>query len=218
MYIPRHFREDDLATLEDVIRAYPFATVVSQLDGRLVASHVPLTLDPTQGGEYGTVYGHLARGNAQWQSFDGTQEVLVMFQGPHAYVSASWYEAPAMAVPTWNYAVVHAYGVARPVEHATLFDHLTHLAQTLEASSERPWSFERSDPRIEQLARGIVGFAVPITRLEGKFKLSQNRSQQDQARVIDHLRASIDTTARDVATLMGERLREGESEGKGERE
>jgi transcriptional regulator len=218
VYIPRHFREDDLATLEDMIRAYPFATVVSQLDGKLAASHVPLTLDPTQGGEYGTLYGHLARGNTQWQTFDGTQEALVMFQGPHAYVSASWYEAPATTVPTWNYAVVHAYGVARPVEHAALLDHLTRLAQLLEASSERPWSFERSDPRIEQLSRGIVGFAVPITRLEGKFKLSQNRSQEDQARVIDHLRAATDTTARDVAALMRERLHEREGQDEGERE
>src|SRR5260370_40830619 len=114
MYIPKAFREDDIKTLHTFMREYSFATLVTQQEGMPFASHLPFLLDREQG-PYGTLLAHMARANPQWRDFDGTQEALVIFQGPHAYISPSWYQA-SLSVPTWNYAVAHAYGQPRIIE------------------------------------------------------------------------------------------------------
>src|SRR5215472_14712000 len=106
MYIPKHFSENDLNTLHTFIQRYPLALLVTHQEGSLVGNHLPLILDPTEG-PYGALMGHMARSNAQWRTFDGSQEVLVVFQGPQSYVSASWYEHPSVNVPTWNYTAIH---------------------------------------------------------------------------------------------------------------
>ncbi len=205
MYIPKSFREEDAATLHPLIQAYSFATLVSQRDGAPFASHLPLILHPGEGPN-GTLIGHMARANPQWQDFDGEQEVLAIFQGPHAYVSPSWYTVQP-SVPTWNYAAVHAYGVPRLIaDEAELYGALQALVQTYEASQAQPWTLDEPNDFLHNMMRAIVGFSIPITRLEGKYKLSQNRSPVDQEQVVQRLVAQGEPLETAVAELMQERL------------
>src|SRR5713226_7446015 len=199
MYIPKAFREDDINTLHAFIREYSFAALITQQDGVPFASHLPFLLD-TERGPYGILLAHMARANPQWHDFNSAQEVLVIFQGPHAYISPSWYEVE-LSVPTWNYAVVHAYGLPRLIEdREELYNLLKILIQTHEAQFEKPWPFQLSDDYLQKMMRGIVGFEIEITRLEGKFKLSQNRTETERENVIAALQESSDTFA--VAELM----------------
>src|SRR5262245_9775346 len=141
MYIPNSFREDDQGELYALIRQYNFAILVTQHDGAPFATHAPFLLDAERG-PHGTLLAHLARANPQWRDFDGEQEALVIFQGPHAYISPSWYEV-APSVPTWNYAAVHAYGRPRIVDdHARLYRFLEALVDTHESAFARPWAMQ----------------------------------------------------------------------------
>lgn len=205
MYIPKAFREEDAAALHPLMQTYSFATLVSQHDGAPFASHLPLILHPEEGSN-GTLIGHMARANPQWRDFDGEQEILVIFQGPHAYVSPSWYTVQP-SVPTWNYAAVHAYGVPRLIEDETeLYGALQALVQTYEADRAQPWTLNGPDDFLHKMMRAIVGFSIPIARLEGKYKLSQNRSEVDQAQVVQRLAAQGEPLEADVAELMQARL------------
>jgi len=202
MYIPKAFRQDDLATLHKLMRECSFATLITQQDGTPLATHLPFILDAERG-PYGTLFGHIARANSQWHTFEEGQEALVIFQGPHAYITPSWYEAK-LAVPTWNYAVVHAYGVPRLIEDKTVLSGLLQtLVQTYEAGFETPWTFELlPDDYVQKMMQGIIGFEIPISRLEGKFKLSQNRPESDQVRVAVALSDNQDELSTGVAALM----------------
>jgi transcriptional regulator len=199
MYIPKAFRQDDIRVLHKLMRESSFVTLVTQHQGVPFATHLPCLLDAERG-PYGTLLAHMARANPQWHDFASAQEVLVIFQGPHAYVSPSWYEVE-LSVPTWNYAVVHAYGFPRLIEeHEKLYTLLKTLVATHEAQFENPWPFQLPDDYMQKMMRGIVGFEIEITRLEGKFKLSQNRTASERERVITALQESADTLA--VAELM----------------
>ena len=192
MYIPKHFREDDLNTLHDLMRVYSFATLITQHEGVPFATHLPFILD-AQRGPYGTLLAHVARANPQWRDFTSEQEVLVIFQGPHAYVSPSWYEVE-LSVPTWNYAAVHAYGIPRLIEDGEeLYQLLKVLIETHESQFENPWPFQLPDDYLQKMMRGIVAFEIEITRLEGKFKMSQNRTASERENVIAALNESSDT-------------------------
>jgi transcriptional regulator len=207
MYVPKHFHEEDLAVLQALMRQYSFATLVStQEDGVPVATHLPVLLE-TEPAPYGTLKAHLALGNPQWRTLQEEREVLVMFQGPHAYISPSWYSVE-LSVPTWNYATVHAYGRPRLISDAgELYTHLSALVATYEGNFPQPWPFEKlPQDYVEKMMKGVVGLSIEITRLEGKYKMSQNRSLQDQQQVVEHLYTSADTTTREVATVMQERL------------
>ena len=145
MYIPKLFREEDISTLHQLMQAYSFATLVTQHDGAPYASHLPLTLCP-EAGPFGTLMGHMARANPQWRDFevDGEQEVLVIFQGPHTYVSPSWY-AVQPSVPTWNYAAVHAYGMPRLIEdEAELYEALQQSGADLRRPATAALDVERA--------------------------------------------------------------------------
>jgi len=193
MYIPAHFREDDLATIQALMREYSFATLVSTTeDGVPIATPMPFLLE-SEPAPYGTLKAHMALGNPQWRTFRQDREVLVLFQGPHAYITPSWYEEP-LSVPTWNYATVHAYGIPRIMEDpAALYVFLKALIHTHEAQFAVPWPFERlPGDYVEKMMKGIVGFSIEITRLEGKWKMSQNRTPQERARIADELRQSQD--------------------------
>ncbi|HLV98896.1 MAG TPA: FMN-binding negative transcriptional regulator [Ktedonobacterales bacterium] len=204
MYIPPAFREDDLAVLHALMRDYSFAILVTQQGGVPVATHLPLLLDARRG-PYGTLLGHVSRANAQWTGFNGTQEALVIFQGPHAYITPSWYE-PGLNVPTWNYAAVHAYGTPRIIEdQVTLVKLLDDLVQTYESGFEQPWKFDYPEDALQSKLKGIVGFEMEITRLEGKLKMSQNRSEGEQDRVAAELQASQDTLVAGVGGIMSKR-------------
>ena len=202
MYLPKSFQIEDLAELHGFMRAYNFASLVTQHQGAPFASHLPFLLDAGRGPR-GTLLAHMARANPQWRDFDATSESLVIFQGPHAYISPSWYETHP-SVPTWNYAVVHAYGVPRIVEdHATLHHMLEVLVDTHEAAFARPWRMDLPHDYLDKMMRAVVGFEIEITRLEGKLKLSQNRSEHDQHHVAEALGQSEHPLESDVAELMG---------------
>ena len=203
MYIPKAFREDDINTLHAFIREYSFAALITQQDGVPFASHLPFLLDADRG-PYGTLLAHMARANPQLHDFNKEQEVLVIFQGPHAYITPSWYEVE-LSVPTWNYAVVHAYGLPRLMEEKSeLYDLLKILIQTHEAHFEKPWPFQLPDDYLQKMMQGVVGFEIQITRLEGKFKLSQNRTTSEREKVIDALQDSSDTLSTGIAQLMSD--------------
>jgi transcriptional regulator len=201
MYIPKAFREDDIGKLYNFIQAYSFATLVTQHEGMPFATHLPFLLDAERGPN-GILLAHMARANPQWHDFASAQEVLVIFQGPHTYISPSWYEVE-LSVPTWNYAVVHIYGLPRLIEdQEELYNLLKTLIQTHEAHFENPWPFQLSEDYLQKMMRGIVGFEIEITRLEGKFKLSQNRTETERENVIAALQETSDIHSRDVAELM----------------
>ena len=206
MYTPAAFRQDDLATLHEQMRACRLPTLVSHGSQGLLASHLPLLLVPDEG-EYGTLYGHFARANPQWRDLAEDSEVLVIFQGPEAYISPSWYAAKAehgKVVPTWNYISVQAHGRAEVFDDAErLLQLVSRLSALHEADRPQPWAVSDA-PReyIDSMLRAIVGFALPIKRLEGKWKLGQNRSSADQVGVREGLTASSDARDRELAAQM----------------
>ena len=204
MYQPPHFIERDTERIAALMRSNSFATVVSHDGVAPFATHMPV-LHHAENGVHGTLFTHMARANPQWKQFGEGREVLVIFHGPHAYISPNWYETRP-EVPTWNYAVVHAYGIPRLIENKeTLRAMLRELVDTFEAGQPQPYGDVLPDEFIDKLSLGIVGIEIPITRLEAKFKLNQNRSSADQAGVIAALSASADQTEREVAELMKSR-------------
>lgn len=207
MYLPGHFEVTDRATLEAFIERHSFATLVNVVDGAPFATHLPLVLD-RGGSEHGSLLGHVARANPHWKSFDGASQALAIFQGPHAYVSPSSYAATP-AVPTWNYAVVHAYGAPRAIDDEVWLVRLVdRLVGIYEAGRTPPWPGTLpADYKAKQL-RAIVGFEMVITRIEGKFKLNQNRSLEDQRGAIRDLETRDDPEAQAVAAMMKQRLKE----------
>ncbi|HEY6612785.1 MAG TPA: FMN-binding negative transcriptional regulator [Pseudomonas sp.] len=206
MYLPTAFKHTDLAELHRQITASRLATLVSHGPQGLQASHLPLLLEPGEG-EAGTLYGHLARANPHWRELAAGGDTLAIFCGPEAYVSPSWYPGKAedgKAVPTWNYVAVHAYGQAEVFdEPERLRLLLGRLSERHEAGRPQPWSLDDA-PRdyIDAMLRAIVGFALPIRRLEGKWKLSQNRPAADRAGVRQGLAASTDPRDRELAVCM----------------
>ncbi|MGV3662192.1 MAG: FMN-binding negative transcriptional regulator [Prosthecobacter sp.] len=201
MYTPAAFRIEDRATLDAFMRRHSFAVIVTH-DGAVPhATHMPVLLDAERG-PHGTLVSHMARANPQWKHFANQQEVLVIFAGPHAYVSPAWYEEK-LNVPTWNYTAVHVYGVPRLVEDPQRFAQMLHdLVEFNEAGRENRWSGDIPAEYRDQIMRGAVGVEIEITRVEGKFKLNQNRSAADVQGVIAALSASVDQTDRETAEMM----------------
>jgi transcriptional regulator len=198
MYSPAHFQVEDRDTLIAFMRRHSFATIVTHDGTQPHATHMPVLVRENEG----TLVSHMARANPQWRHFENGQEVLVIFTGPHAYVSPAWYAAQP-AVPTWNYTAVHAYGVPRIVsDHEHFAAMLRELIEFYEGPRADRWPGEMPAEFRDKLMAGIVGVEIEITRLEGKFKLSQNRSETDKAGVIGALSASADQTDREVAELM----------------
>jgi transcriptional regulator len=202
MYIPSHFRVDDLDRLVGFMRAYSFAALVSVLDGVPFATHLPLTVKVNDGAV--TLTGHMAKQNPHWQAF-GPAETLAIFGGPHAYVSPSLYE-PGDHVPTWNYVAVHAYGSPRILRldesGEAVKGVLRELIRANDPAFEAAWEAMDGNYR-DNMLKGIVAFEMAVTRLEGKAKLSQNRSRVDQAAVADSFLASGDPGM----AYMGEAMR-----------
>jgi transcriptional regulator len=205
MYTPRHYEEQDPERLLALMRRYGFATLVTAgEDGVPFATHLPLLAGR---GEDGTVRltGHMARANPQWRSFAEARDVLAIFHGPHGYVSPTWYTR-APEVPTWNYAVVHAYGRARILESPdAVLDVLRASAALYEAGNPEPWKPERAGEFVHRLMSGIVAFELRVTRLEGKAKLSQNKDAENRRSVISHLEQSPYAGDRELAELMRSR-------------
>lgn len=191
MYVPPHFAEQDKAQLHQAIRDTRLATLVTLGSGGLEASHVPILLDEGEG-PWGVIRGHLARANPQWRRAATETQALAMFLGPDAYVTPSWYATKretGKVVPTWNYLAIHAYGRIEFFEDAErLRDIVTSLTRRHEGKRAAPWAVsDAPEDYIRAQLRGIVGFRLPIERLEGKWKLSQNRTEADRQGVIEGL-------------------------------
>jgi transcriptional regulator len=203
MYIPRHFEVTDTAWCHALMRAQSFAVMITADDaGAPFATHLPILVDDTRG-PLGTLRGHVARPNPHWRYLAAGRPTLVVFSGAHAYVSPAWY-ATHPAVPTWNYVAVHATGTGALVEDpAQVTTLLADLVRTYEGTAPTAWSFDGlAADYVAGMRRGIVAFEIPIGRLEGKAKLSQNRDAVDQARTREALAAADDPLARAVAALM----------------
>lgn len=210
MYVPPAFAEKNAAILHDFIEAYSFAMLVSGGLGEPYATHVPFLLDRGRG-ENGTLITHLSRGNPHWRQVAGAT-ALVIFSGPHGYVSPTWYEIHP-AVPTWNYAAVHAYGRPRLIEEPAALEALVRrLVKTHEDGRANPWSPNGLPTEfMAGMLKGIVGLEIPVERLEGKFKLSQNRKPVDRRRVIATLTDSSSASDRELADFMARHAAPGES-------
>jgi transcriptional regulator len=200
MYVPKLFAVEDLDRLHDFMEQYNFATVVTQRDGELTASHIPFLLDRSVE-PYGALRAHVAIKNPQLEDLRSGAQALVIFQGPHTYVSPSWY-VKRENVPTWNYTVVHAYGVPKILDLAGMVALLKDLVGKHERRFEKPWDFDPNDAFMQRQMPQIAGFEIKIEKLEGKFKLNQNRTAEDRAGVIDALSHSDDPLERAVASLM----------------
>jgi len=203
LYTPAPFAGDDRAAVARLMHDHPFATLITSYSSEPLVSHVPLLLIP--GCEpHGTLIGHFARANPHWRGAHATQSIAI-FMGPHAYVSPSWYEEPARMVPTWNYAVVHAHGALEIVDDAAVTRAtLDLLIQRFEGGRTTPWRFERSPAERDALVAGIVAFRLRIKHVDAKFKLSQNRSREDQRRVIAALQSEGYPDATATAAWMDE--------------
>jgi transcriptional regulator len=201
MYIPNANRMHDQEEMLAFMRAHSFATLVSILDGVPVATHLPLVVQ-VEAGQI-TLLGHLAKANPQWAAF-AAGEALAIFTGPHGYVSPTLYEAHE-SVPTWNYIAVHAYGKAITLTasetRAALEASMETMIAAYEPSYQQQWD-SLSERFREGMLRGVVGFTIAVTRLEGKAKLSQNRSAMDQHRVAEHLLESTDPAAQATGVAM----------------
>jgi transcriptional regulator len=204
IYIPPHFRVTDEGALREFMQSYDFATLVSHSADGFVVSHIPVLVRSSESAL--TIVGHMARANPHWRLMDGATPTLAIFHGPHGYVSPTWY-AGSPAVPTWNYGVVHAHGVATANEDQSfLRGLLEELAQRYEGHRPAGWSPAGLPADFYAgMLRGIVAFEIPVTKIEGKFKLGQNRSVEDRQRTIASLEKEGSSEAAWLAEFMRRR-------------
>jgi transcriptional regulator len=210
MYIPTHFREDRVDVLHEAIRSAGPATLVSMTPDGLFASHAPLMLDPDPA-PYGTLIGHLARANPHANIADPSVQTLVIFHGPNGYITPSYYPTKRQhgkVVPTWNYVAIHAYGTLQAFDDPDrLLDVVTRLTVQHETERSQPWAVSDAPADfIQGMLRGIYGIALPIVRLEGKIKMSQNRPEADRDGVITGLRGDAQDELADAVTAAVGRL------------
>jgi transcriptional regulator len=211
MYLPKHFEETRVQVLRELIRAHPLGALVTLTPTGLDANHIPFEVDPDPA-PFGTLRGHIARANPLWHDFAPDVEALAIFQGPSRYISPSWYPSKGetgKVVPTWNYAVVHAYGALRVIDdRAWLRAFVERLTHRHEAERRNPWKVaDAPSDFIEKQLGAIIGLEIPITRLIAKWKVSQNRSIQDRNGVVEGL-----LQAGGDAAAMADMVRQSESE------
>jgi transcriptional regulator len=201
MYIPKHFKVTDINEIREFIHKNPFATIVTNKQGKPIATHLPLELHK-QGDEY-YITGHMAYANPQWKTFEENDQVLVMYQGPHAYISSSWYKNEE--VPTWNYQAVHVYGEASIMSEQELQEDLILLLKKYEQHRENAVLWETLSPQTKKQIKGIVGIKIKIKEVQAAYKLSQNRNEEDYHNIIDKLYKEEDSNAQRLAEVMGNR-------------
>lgn len=212
IYTPAHFSTGDRAAIARLMHDHAFATLVTPQPDEPAISHLPLLW---QAGDqpHGTLIGHCARANAHWQVAQGVVSVAI-FHGPHAYVSPTWYSEPAKAVPTWNYATVHAHGMLEPISDAAeTRGVLDMLVQRFEGSRAAPWTFAMPERARDAMVGAIVAFRIRVRRLDVKFKLSQNRSREDRNGVIEGLAAEPYAESHALGDWMRAHAFPGEREG-----
>ena len=208
MYMPSTFKEDRIEVMHELIRAHSLATLVTLTAGGLSANHIPMLIVP-EPAPYGTLIGHVARANPLWREFDANTDVLAVFSGPQGYITPSWYASKpdtGKVVPTWNYAVVHACGplvIHDDIEW--LRQLVTRLTERNEAPRALPWQVSDAPADfVDARLKDIVGIEIPLRRLEGKWKMSQNRVPRDRAGVVAGLRGAGDEQSQAMANLVAE--------------
>ncbi|MCY8488137.1 FMN-binding negative transcriptional regulator [Bacillus atrophaeus] len=205
MYIPKYYKVTNVDDIWDFVQNNSFGTIVTTAQGKPIATHLPLQL--MKEGDTYYITGHIAYGNPQWRTFETCEDVLVMFQGPHAYISSSWYEKEN--VPTWNYQAVHLYGTASILNEEELKHDLTMLLQKYEKHRKNPILWDKLSPQLlESQLKGIVGFKIKVGEIQASYKLSQNRNETDYMNIIDQLRNEGNSNSKQMAELMEKRLKD----------
>jgi transcriptional regulator len=215
MYLPKAFEENRTDVLHELIRERPFGALVVLTDGGLNVDHLPFLVEDTAG-PLGVLRGHVARANPVWRTTLAETDAVAIFQGPQRYITPSWYatkQETGKVVPTWNYVVVHAHGFLRFVEDREwLRDHVTRLSERHEAAREKPWKVaDAPEDFVSKLLDSIVGVEMTIRRLEGKWKLGQNRPERDRQGMVEGLLQENDDASTELASLMkkAEKVRDG---------
>lgn len=200
MYIPHYFRNNRLPELEEFIRKNPFAILINQQEGRPWATHIPVELEENEQGEK-VLWCHVARSNLQWKIFESNPDALIIFSGPHHYISSSWYNH--INVPTWNFIAVHVYGKVQIMSEEKFYEALRRLVSRYETTSKNPVSVDSMPQEfVQKLIKGAVGFEISIDKMEGKWKLSQNRDDESARTVIRELEELNDYNAKMIAEEM----------------
>ncbi|MDR9801300.1 FMN-binding negative transcriptional regulator [Bacillus paralicheniformis] len=203
MYISKYFKVENVDEILDFVQKNSFGTIVTTEQGKPIATHLPLGFNK-KGDDY-YITGHVSFGNPQWRTFETCQDVLVMFQGPHAYISSSWYGHED--VPTWNYQAIHIYGQASILERDELIEELTIMMGKYEKHRENPILWDNLSPQLlERQLKAIVGFKIKVEDIQAAYKLSQNRNDTDYMNIIDQLQNEGDPNAEQLAAVMKKRL------------
>ncbi len=204
MYIPKYFKITNVDEIRDFVQNNSFGTIVTTKNGKPIATHLPLQFIKKEDAYYLT--GHMAYGNPQWRTFESCEDVLVMFQGPHAYISSSWYSHEN--VPTWNYQAVHMYGKGSLFEKDELIKDLTSLLEKYEQHRENSVLWDKISPELlEKELQGIVGFKIKVEEIQGAYKLSQNRSETDYINIFNNLQKEGNSNSKQMAELMERNLK-----------
>lgn len=206
MYCPKVFEETDPSVLHQLIRNHPLGIWTTWSNNQLIVNHIPFLVDESRGAS-GTLVGHVARGNPIWKTIANAAPSVVVFQGPQAYITPSWYpskHAHGKVVPTWNYAIVHAHGQPNAIQDKDwLLAHVDQLTNTNEASQASPWKVsDAPDSYIDKMLNAIVGIEIPIRLIEGKWKVSQNKSSADRLGTVAGLSVLPDSSSRAMAALV----------------
>ncbi|PAQ15523.1 protease [Bacillaceae bacterium SAOS 7] len=204
MYIPKYFKVTSIDEIEEFIQKHSFGTLVTAKQGRPIATHLPFGL--TKKGDDYYITGHMAYGNPQWRALETCEDVLVIYQGPHAYISSSWYQDEK--VPTWNYQAVHVYGTASILNEQELKQDLTMMLQKYEKHRKNPVLWDNLSPQLlEKELKGIVGFKIKVQEIQAAYKLSQNRDKEDYYSIVDKLYEEEDLNSRQMAEVMKESVK-----------
>jgi transcriptional regulator len=204
MYIPKYFKITDIDEIREFVHANSFGTIVTTKKGKPIATHLPLELSK-KGDDY-YITGHMAYGNPQWRTLETCEEVLVMYQGPHAYISSSWYGHEN--VPTWNYQSVHVYGKASILEEEELKQDLIMLLEKYEKHRKNPILWDKLSPKVlESELKGIVGFKIKVQEIQAAYKLSQNRNEEDYLNIVDQLHREENLNSQQMAEVMKKRVK-----------
>lgn len=199
MYTPRHFKVTDMNEIWDFVQENSFGTIVTNDGGKPIATHLPFLLNKKDDDYYLT--SHFAYGNLQWKTLEQHDDVLVIFQGPHAYVSSSWYSHEN--VPTWNYQAVHIYGKASMLTKEELREDLANLLEKYEKHRENPVLWDTLSPELlESQMKGVVGFKIKVEEVQAAYKLSQNRNEEDYMNIINKLKEEDNPVSTQVALEM----------------
>jgi len=198
MYIPHYYKNENIAKVKDFLVQNSFGILINTVDGKPWGTHIPLELDVDVDGK-DVLKGHIAKANPQWKNFDGNPEVLGIFNGPHSYVSSSWYQEEE--VPTWNYIAVHIYGKLKVIEGDALMNHLKKLVDKYERGSKDPIRMENLSKNTMKQVRGIVGFQIEIQEIQAAYKLSQGR-EHDHEKIIQELEENQNAGSKGIAELM----------------